>query len=433
MIMDLAKIVWRRRYFVASFTLAFLLLVLIALLMARLTYEAMAVVRIVKLSEPTSGMTREEGLQEKLAFIETHKRMITSRAVLTKLVRRMPSLQRWVPSDSDYREELIVRKLERSIQVRTVRFTDLLELVIRTRTKDEVARVANTLVEVYQEWLGEETAKHYGAVSEFLGERLDFASKRLDEDEARMHAAKKRYAVVSLESEIKDKLKTVHALETEISDLEAKTEYLRDLLGKLAKDKTAVSLFVSLADNETLRELAKEYDQLDLHIRLMGRHLEPAHPKYRELLDRRDNLAEKLHVRLVGYFESQLLQIDVQRAKKEGELAHYRQGLYRLREIDLEMEKLERRFRMDEKAYLNLLDRYQESEVLQAKKSLVAVLNVSPAVEPIKHVLPKRKRGLIMGMVLGFLLALALAVLRERLETEVSLHAPKPQLQSPLS
>lgn len=434
MMIDILKIVWRKKTFVAFFTIFFVLFVLLALLAARLTFEAMAVVRIVKLGEPTSGMTHEDSLQDKLAFIETQKRMITSRLVLLKLMDRLPWILDWAKNaeDPEVARELVLKKLQKAVSVQPIRFTDLVEIRVRAHKRPEVAEIANTLVAVYTDWLHQETSKQYRTTTEFLDDRLKLAEKRLADDEAGIHQFKQKNQVVSLRLEIENGLGNVNRLDRQIADVDARIEYLEDIIARIRSKREPLSVYVGLAPNETVKQLSRELDFLEMKIKLSKDYYRGDHPKYRELLARRDNLAARLHDRLAGSFESRALELQVSRSKKLKELAKHKKELFALREIHLGMEKLERRFRMDEKAYLALLNKYEASKVLTAKKSLVEVLVISPAVPPIKHILPQRKKIFILSAMMGFLLALAIAVFRERFFKELNLHVLKPELQSSL-
>jgi uncharacterized protein involved in exopolysaccharide biosynthesis len=434
MVIDILKIVWRKKTFVAFFTVFFILFVLIALLAARLTFEAMAVVRIVKLGAPTSGMTHEDSLQDKLAFIETQKRMITSRLVLLQLMDRLPWLLEWAKNaeDPELARELVLKKLQKAVSIQPIRFTDLVEIRVRTNKRSEVAQIANTLVSVYTDWLHAETSKQYRTTTEFLDDRLQLAEKRLSDDEDKIHDYKQKNQVVLLRLEIENGLGNVNRLERQIADVDARIEYLEDIVARIRSEKEPLSVYVGLAENETIKQLSRELDFLEMKIKLSKGYYREDHPKYRELLARRDNLVSRLHDRLVGSFESRALELGVSRSKKLNELAKHRKELYQLREFHLEMEKLERRFHMDEKAYLALLNKYEASKVLTAKKSLVEVLVISPAVPPIKHILPQRKKIFILSAMMGFLLALAIAVFRERFFKELNVHVLKPEFQSSL-
>ena len=113
-------------------------------------------------------------------------------------------------------------------------------------------------------------------------------------------------------------------------------------------------------------------------------------------------------------FESALLELQATYDKKIAELDKYKDGLCNLRKKYLSMLKLQRAFKADEETYLKLLNKFEESEVLEAKKSLVEIITVSPAVEPIKHILPKRTRTMILGTIIGFFMSMCIVLLQER-------------------
>jgi len=415
---DLLATCWRRKIFMIVFTACFFLITLIALLCVKLTYESTTVIRLMRLTDPASGMTQESSLYDKLSFIETHKNMIKSRTVLARLIDALPFLQGWGDpkpgQNPEIAKERLLARLQKSIILRHIKFTDIMDVAVRGPDKREVAIVANTLIRIYHDWLEEENARTYETTVQFLGKRVTLARNKLQEVEENLREYGEAQDVISIDEEIKDKLKAANDLAIAIADINAKIEYYTEVLEKVRASKESISTMVALADNDVITDLAKSYDALELRVRLSRKYLQPDHPKYIELIDRRTNLVDELHKRLMEVFQTKIMELRVLKSKKTDEMNNYKKELYGLKKKYQSIERLRREFKTNEEAYLRLLKNYEASEVLEARKSLVEVVTISPAAEPLKHILPKRTRTMILGMIFGFFMSLCIVLLQER-------------------
>jgi uncharacterized protein involved in exopolysaccharide biosynthesis len=429
-LIDIIRITWHRKVFIVLFTFAVSLLTLVAVLVTPKTYEALAVVRIVQLADPTSGRIQEPSLIDKMSFMETNKNMLVSRVVLQRLLDRHPETA--PPAGATHsvsraqRQEEAVRILRQSIILESIKFTDLLEIIVRDRNKQKVALIANALVDAYRDWLYEENARTYQDMAEFLDKRVALAKKKLDDSEDAISHYGKANDVVSIENEIKQKLEIVSDLDVRLADIESKIEYNQDLLDKVAHDPKNAPVIAALSSDERVKESVRAYNEMELKIKLSRKYFKPTHPKYIEFLQKREELRLTLLQQLRIGCQSAMVDLQVTREKKNQELQKYKLELSQLGEKSQSYERLKRTLKTDEEVYLNLLNKYEASEMLKAKKSLVEVSLISPAVEPEKHSFPKRTRSMIMGTAFGFFMAILLSILYARKEQILRIFYPGP-------
>lgn len=418
MIIELIHITWRNKLLVLLITAVISAAIFTYLMIAPKTYEAIGVVRLVRLTDPTSGISRELSMIDKMSFMETHKNMLASRVVLDRLVEALPFLEQWdnsVPGQNNsLKRERLITQLRRRITLESVKFTDLLQIIIRYKKKKEVAVIANKLMETYQTWLNEKNAHAYKTMADFLDQRLALAKKKLEQSEETIYKYGKTNYLVSVEDEIKNKLENVGNLDVRLADIESQIGYYQTLLTRLERHPEQAITFINLSTDSRIKEMTKAYDEINLQLRVSRKYFKPSHPKYIELLGKKNSIQRNLVGKLEESYQATIFGLQVTRKKKDRELKKYQAKLYRLQEKGQIYKRLKRELKTDEEMYLNLLNKFEASKVLEAKKSLVEVMMISPAVEPEKHVLPKRKRTLIVGAAFSFFMAIFIAVLKEK-------------------
>ena len=401
----IGSVLWRRRWLIIILSAALDVALLLFLWNATLIYEATAAVQIVRQSDPTSALPQEEGLYDKLSFIETHKSMIVSREVFSLLIDRMPGLQPKIPIS---REKLLFR-VRQAVSVNEVRFTDLLEIRVRYPKKKMVAEIANGLVNAYQEWLTAGAEKSQAAMTRFIDQQAAVAKARLEEVEADILNYNRQNALVSISEQIRQELEAMQSIENRVVDMEARQTYLQDLIHKIQAQPEDVTVYAGLADKESIRELARSCDQFDLTLKSAVAFYRPQHPKMLELQVKYEALRNKLHSRLLEFYQSQQLELGLSIVRERQALNTHRSELDRLRSCQCAMEPYLREMKTREEAYLNLLAKLEESRILQAKHSLVDVRKVAAAVEPERHVWPKRVRTMAIGALMSLLLSAGVA------------------------
>jgi uncharacterized protein involved in exopolysaccharide biosynthesis len=399
------SVLWRRRWLIIGLTATLDLGFLLFLWKATLIYEATAAVQIVRQSDPTDALPREEGLYDKLSFIETHKSMIVGREVFSLLIDRLPGLQPEVPIS---REKLLLR-VRQAVNVNEIRFTDLLEIKVRYPKKKMVAEIANGLVNVYRDWLAAGAEKSQAAMTQFIDQQAAVAKARLEEVEADILNYNRQNALISISEQIRQELEAMQSLENRLVDMEARQAYTQDLIRKIGAQPQDITLYAELTDKESVRELARSYDQLDLTLKSAVAFYQPQHPKMLELQAKCEALRNKLHSRLLEFYRSQQLELGLSLVRERQALNAHRSELDRLRSCQCAVEPYLREMKTREEAYLKLLAKLEESRILQAKHSLVEVKIVAAAVEPERHVWPKRVRTLAIGMLISLLLSAGFA------------------------
>jgi len=96
----------------------------------------------------------------------------------------------------------------------------------------------------------------------------------------------------------------------------------------------------------------------------------------------------------------------------------YNDRLNQLPERSLEFARLERDRQVNEKYYILMKTKYQETRITEASK-ISNIRIVDPAIPPEKPVKPKKKMNLLLGMFLGLGLGVGIAFVREYLDHSV--------------
>lgn len=409
---EVLGVLWRRRWLTAGLTAGLGLVLFLLLWTAPLTYEATAMVRVKRQIDPMSAQSSENSIYDKMSFIETHKTMMTKREVLIRLMDQHPDIL----AERALSREKMIRRLQHAIDISTVRFTDLMTIRVRYPKKSAVAVIANGLIAAYRDWLDSETDKSLSTMMSFIDRQLAQAKIRLEKIENEVLQYSRKNGLAGIHDQIRQKQKMIQSLENNLLELDIRQAYIQGLIAKVKAKPDDVTLYLGVVDKPNITELANVYDQLDMTIKSADAFYKAEHPKVLELQAKRNAFREKIYARLMEVFQSQILEVNLRRAREKQEMKAQRGALDRLQSDRYKVEGYLAELQASKDTYLKLLSKLEENKILLARQSLVKVDVIENAVMPEKHILPKRTRTFVAGMVMIFLLSMLSVYVIDRLK-----------------
>jgi uncharacterized protein involved in exopolysaccharide biosynthesis len=423
MLWEYLHILKKRAIWIVLFAAAVIGLTYYGLTRVHKRYQSVCLIRIVQLETATSLANPETAVIDKLSLIETHKNLLKNRDVLSRLLDALPYLQNEVlaagrpgiqfPNRGIYRELAIIR-LQALIGLEAVKFTDLMQVSVLSTNKKHVAEIANTLIQVYQDWLNVKNQKYYEEMSGFLKQQLDEAQVKLTAAAEAIRQFSKQNGIVSATEEIKAHLDMVNNLQVTLIETESKISYYQAIVKKISDQPDTAYNYLGLSDNEGIKDLGRNYDQVTYELKLSKNYLQPKHPQYVNGLKKQAAIRQQIYQRLVNLFRAKVMELEFERKKAQSELDKYRAALDQMKIKKEQVDGLERQYKTYETNYLHLLNQYSESELLRAKKSLVEVMVISRAVEPLRHQYPRRTRTMMIAGLFAVLLAVVGAIAYEK-------------------
>lgn len=348
---------------------------------------------------------------------------------------------------ADSLDRPIVKDLQEAMKVEPVRQTEAVRITVSAYDPQEAALIANTIA---NEYYNMDLAFNRGEVIEmknFLEEQLDDIEKQLRASEEALRAYQEKEGLVVLDETAKiliDQLSTFEAnYYTALADLKVTQESLNNQQKMLTEREQAIikeSINTTNPLINQIRQAIAEFEAEKITI-MATQGYGPTHETIREL-DRRikelkDRLvreAEKItslgltpeeQSKISAELLHNIIQSNIELIALETKTKEYKQlvdqytaKLNRLPENTLQYARLDRERQVNEKYYMLMKTKYQESRITEASK-ISNIRIVDPAIPPEKPFKPKKRMNILLGAFLGLGLGLALAFMRDYFDHSV--------------
>jgi tyrosine-protein kinase Etk/Wzc len=339
-----------------------------------------------------------------------------------------------------------VTKLRKSTDVNLTKDTDVLKVSVSAHTPFEAAFLTNTLAEAYYHYCLQSSRGAVSDIRQFLEQQLETVKRQLSTSEESERNYKQSQGVSALDTEAEHLVRQsadFHALyNTTQTDLNAqirRQEYLRKQLaeakGNLVEDVTnATSPLITAMQNEIADKqtriaslLASSGPGTDVTVQALEREVDTIKGK---LIEEVRKIASggagamdplKTSQQLFDQLLSTEVEVKALTAKAEA-LKEVMQNmdldLERLPQQTLVLARLTRDRELNEKLYLMLNEKYEESRISEAGKS-AGVQIVDAAKPPQDPVRPKKRLNILLGIVFGLGLGVGIAFVLEFLDDTV--------------
>ncbi len=348
---------------------------------------------------------------------------------------------------SDSLDRTLVKNLMDGMKVEPIRETEAIRLTVTSVDPDEAALIANTIA---REYYNLDLAFNLGEVVEmkdFLEEQLAQIEHDLKASEERLKEYQRKEGIFGLDETAKiliDQLSTFEATYyTTLADLKI-AQQTSDNQQQMLTERE--KLLIKEAVNTTnpfitqLRQAIAEMEAEKITVMTVQGY-STEHAAVRELDKRISDLKKKLFVEaekitslgltpeeqskisadllnraLMNTIE--LIALEAKGKEYKQLVDQYANKLNRLPESTLEYARLDRERQVNEKYYMLMKTKYQESRITEASK-ISNVRIVDPAIPPERPVKPKKKMNLLLGMFMGLGLGFGIAFIRDYLDHSI--------------
>jgi len=288
-------------------------------------------------------------------------------------------------------------------------------------TDPELARdVVNSASEHYLAFRNEMQKQRASAAVHFLRDQVSSLQLQLAEAESALETFRQENLLLQVETQVAEDVRRLAGLQAHRGELEIERTALTQLLLDLSQpsDKrplwAEVAAFPTFLGNDAIGSLLERLVELETELsRLRSRRTEDD-PDVQSLV----STINVLGARLEGLAESYLRALNQQVASLDATLAIFDEQLQRVPAIEVQYSRLRRNTDVLGELYTFLQTRLKEAEVSEAVE-IANIQIVDPAVRPIEPVKPRKMVNGVVGILIGSLLALAVAFVRESLDTRV--------------
>ncbi|MBD3376111.1 polysaccharide biosynthesis tyrosine autokinase [candidate division KSB1 bacterium] len=353
------------------------------------------------------------------------------------------------PPDESSLFDNYAENLRSSINVNPIRNTDMIEIKVSAPSPFEAAFLTNAVAQAYQSGNREQSQQEVRQVKNFLDEQLELYQKELAESEDALKDYQEEARVVALDQETQELVSKIAEFETMYNeaktDLQANKRRLEYIDTQLAKhnldiDIETISSQPYLA--ELKRQIAEKEGELAKYRAQMTEIGDVSSGVKREI-QRMEGMIDALKARfgeevtkiaktqfvdpaeVSGTLFSSKIEVETALQSLEPKVSaledivkKYNAELETLPEKSIRLARLMRKRQVDEKIYIMLQEKYQESRITEVGQ-LGNVRIIDAAKNPKFPVKPKKKLNLLLGIFVGLGLGVGVAFVLEYLDNTV--------------
>lgn len=378
-------------------------------------YRATAVARVERAVSVVSLLQELVALSPE-ANLETQAALIKGFPVMSAAAKKLGL----IPQDTTIEKIRIspaslkaIRDLQEQVEVKRVLGTNLIEISATSQNPEAAVRIANSLAEAFQEDNFATRSRQVREAREFIEKQLREVGSGLRQAEDQLKAFQEANKILLLPEETKGVLSRLAALEVDYAGIRRGTGEAERQLRRLDEGKALArpsDVAVDGAD-PTLSKLYTVLSDLTLERGKLLLTLLPAHPQVKQLDAQIADIRHALKDTLASRVQTLRRRADeLQRA-----IARLKREQAAIPETALEMARMEREVKVNERIFSLLKEKHQEA-LIKEKEQVAEVSLVRPGVGPLRPInapqsLPKTAVGLVIGLVLGFVLAFVVEAL----------------------
>jgi tyrosine-protein kinase Etk/Wzc len=310
-----------------------------------------------------------------------------------------------------------VEEFQETLSVsRPDREANVLQVGYRTTDRTLVHEVPNSHSESFiARRIESQKTEARGTVT-FLAREADETRQRLEEVEASLQSFSEGRQIVAVEAEAEAQVGRLAILQTQRAELDAERTALAGLLADIDgsaedPDYRRLASFPTFFQNQAVAGMLGSLIQADSARAALETRMTPSHPDVIAIGARISQLEGQLGSIGRNYLGSLSDQI----AALDTILAQFGAELETVPERQIQFARIERQLEMLAELYTILQTRLKEAEVQEAIDDL-SVRIVEHAIEPLEPESPKPVRNLALATVLGLVLGIVLALVREYMD-----------------
>ena len=404
-------------------------------------FEAQGKLLIKKINQ-TSALTglggeigQLEGLDIKSSPINTEIEVISSKPLLLKTIKTL-NLK------DDDGVPLKPKDLAKSIELRAVPATDVLEISYEAKSLKEAEAVVNELMKLYMENNIQTNRAAAVAAGDFIAKQLPETQDIVNQAEKALRSFQQKYNVISLEEESRSAVAIRKDLETNITETKiklaevtARSESLQQKVGMNFQEAIDTD---SLKSSTGVQQVLSNLQKVENDLALAQTRFYPTHPTVQSLISQRNALQSLLNSRVAEVsnninINSKNLQIgevtqklteDLTKSEVETvalknkleslleALAVHQKRINILPQLKQEEKKYQRQLETARTTHESLLKKLQEVRVTE-NQNIGNARIIEPAFVTRKSTKSTKIMFVILGGAFGTILATAMVVLLE--------------------
>ena len=345
-------------------------------------------------------------------------------------------------------DDIVEELLDKRLSITPIRNTDMIEIKVTAVTPEEAAFIANNLTFAYQEKNRSMSQEEVRKVKEFLEDQLTHIQQQLTNSENALKDFKQNKRVVELSQETEELIKKLAEFEgfynealTSLNSFKERLVYVNEQLGRNRQNFDIESISANAYFEQLKKSMATlqsrrsayvanlinrgVYNEDDVELKKFDEQISVLTDKLKTELAK---LASQDIVNPVAMSESLFqskveIEANIQAlrpkvASLKNIVDEYTHELESLPQKSLQLARLQRAAKVDEKIFLMMKEKFQESRITEVGQ-LGDVRIIDAARPPKDPIRPKKALNLVLGLIIGVGLGVGITFLFEAMDNSI--------------
>jgi tyrosine-protein kinase Etk/Wzc len=316
-------------------------------------------------------------------------------------------------------QDAVDRLAEALTVTRPDREANVVRVAYETTDRILSYEVPNAIARAFIEQRNEIQKTEVRSTVDFLQAQSEQIQTQLEAAEEELQSFREGRQIVALGVEAEAQVQRLAELQTQRTQLDAERAALANLLREIDEETgrpsyRRLAAFPTFLENDAIADILRELISADRARTELSVRVTPAHPDLIAVTNRIIDLEEQLGAIGRNYLGS----LDDQIASLDAVLARFGSELEQIPEKEVQFARLERQTSMLAELYTLLQTRLKEAQVAEAVED-PAVRVVETAILPIDPISPRPFRNMALAGILGLMLGVGLAFVREYMDTRL--------------
>ncbi|MBN2009067.1 polysaccharide biosynthesis tyrosine autokinase [candidate division KSB1 bacterium] len=443
------QIIRRRKWLIFFCTIGILIPVILVTMYIRPVYEAQATILYDEPKDTMFALDVGQPFYNKSAIMnvtEQIKSRLLARQVANSLSPEIKDLFK-LPSTIPYNltpEDLIAFELQKNLSIGTIRGSDIVNISVRAHDPIAAQVITNTYVEKLIALNIKSNREEISSIRDFIERQINTFQQKVQIAEDSLREFRERNKLVELSNSSKDIVKRVTDIEVTYNEALSEQEALKQRIKYMEAKRKELAPTLAYSDNSDAQQMKNQLWELEnQYYALQFKGTSENDSQMTALQEQINSIKHNLIQFMINGTKQNSLDVPLAQVQKvmqesatlEFDLVAATAKVTKLKEVmdeyeadmqslpgkELELARYIRERTVNDKIYTTLLEKHEEAKITEAGKvGDIRIIDLADA--PIKPILPKKKRNLALGLVLGMGFGIGLAFFLDTLDTSLKTH-----------
>lgn len=415
------------------FTVTFMVGTIVALLSFRLrpVYRATAKLEI-EASEPDIRTLSDlfQNMPADDMFLQTQVNVLQSDSLAWQTIEQLhlgenpafagPSKPGVRPPSPDTVQSSLIGAFKGSLTVDVVRNSRIVEVSFESTDARLAARVVNALADNYQEYNYQKNYEATRKASGWMEQQLDELKAKVEKSQQALVDYERQNAIVNVNDKQTVEEQKLSDLSRQLTDAHADTVKAESLYNVAHSSGDQITTN-NLLQDDVLGRLQEKLADLRSQFVEARAQFGPNYPKVMRLKDQMDEMRSQVDVergRIVTRYRAEYTAAQQRERLLSDSLSQQKTEMGRLNQLLIQYNILQHEFQTNQQLYESLLQRLKDATLSSGLRATNIHL-VDQARPPLAPIRPRKVFNVAIGLMVGFILGVALAFVQEALDDSI--------------